>query len=75
MLGNTNSMLTDKEKTVILIANAIAVYSLYQEKGDIPKNTSMVDFVLKTIPEEMRNKISIELIDEVFEFVSNSHSS
>lgn len=68
-------MLSDKEKTIVLISNAIAVYSLYQEKGDLPKNASMVDFILKTVPEQMRDKISIELIDEVFEFVSNSHSS
>ncbi len=68
-------MLSDKEKTIVLISNAIAVYSLYQERGELPKNTSMVDFILKTIPEQLRGKISIELIDEVFEFVSNSHSS
>ncbi|HSB50684.1 MAG TPA: hypothetical protein VLC72_05085 [Nitrosopumilaceae archaeon] len=68
-------MLSDKEKTIVLISNAIAVYSLYQARGDLSKNASMVDFILKTIPEEMRDKISIELIDEVFEFVSNSHSS
>jgi len=68
-------MLSDKEKTIVLISNAIAAYSLYQARGDLAKNASMVDFILKTIPEEMRDKISIELIDEVFEFVSSSHSS
>jgi len=68
-------MLSDKEKTIVLISNAISVYSLYQAKGDLPKNASMVDFILKTIPDEMKGKISIELIDEIFEFVSNSHSS
>lgn len=68
-------MLSEKEKTVVLISNAISVYSLYQARGDLPKNTSMVDFILKTIPEQVRDKISIELIDEVFEVVSNSHSS
>jgi len=35
----------------------------------------MVDFILKTVPDEMKKDISIELIDEIFEFVSNSHSS
>lgn len=68
-------MLSEKEKTVVLISNAISVYSLYQARGDLPKNASMVDFILKTIPEQIRDKISIELIDEVFEVVSNSHSS
>jgi len=35
----------------------------------------MIDFILKTIPDEMKGEVSIELIDEIFEFVSNSHSS
>ncbi len=35
----------------------------------------MIDFILKTIPDEMKGGISIELIDEIFEFVSNSHGS
>ena len=68
-------MLSDKEKTIVLISNAIAVYSLYQAKGDLPNDASMIDFILKTIPEEMKEKVSAELIDEIFEFVSNSHSS
>ena len=68
-------MLSEKEKIIVLISNAIAVYSLYQAKGDLPKNTSMIDFIMKTIPNEMKDTVSIELIDEVFEFVSGSHNS
>ena len=68
-------MLSEKEKVIILIANAIAVYSLYQERNELPKNTSMVDFILKTIPENLKNQVSIELIDETFEFVSSTHNS
>ncbi len=68
-------MLSEKERVIILIANAIAVYSLYQERNELPKNTSMVDFILKTIPENLKNQVSIELIDETFEFVSSTHSS
>ncbi len=68
-------MLSDKEKTIVLISNAIAVFSLYQARGDLPKNASMIDFIMKTIPEKMKGEISMELIDEIFEFVSTSHSS
>ena len=68
-------MLSEKEKVIILIANAITVYSLYQERNELPKNTSMVDFILKTIPENLKKQVSIELIDETFEFVSSTHSS
>ncbi len=68
-------MLSEKEKVIILIANAITVYSLYRERNELPKNTSMVDFILKTIPENLKKQVSIELIDETFEFVSSTHSS
>ena len=67
--------LTNKEKTVALISNGIAVYSIYQEQGKLPENTTMFDFVLKVIPEEIKSELSPELIDEVFEYVSSAHSS
>jgi len=67
--------LTNKEKIVAIISNGIAVFSLLQERGDLPENTSMYDFVLKVIPEDVKSELSIELIDEVFQYVSSAHSS
>lgn len=67
--------LTNKEKIIALISNGIAVYSLYQERGNLPKNTSMYDFVLKVIPKDIKPELSVELIDEVFQYVSSTHSS
>ncbi len=67
--------LTDKEKMVAVISNGIAVFSLLQERDEIPKNTTMYDFVLKVIPEDIKSELSIELIDEIFQYVSSAHSS
>lgn len=67
--------LTNKEKIIALISNGIAVYSLYQERGHLPKNTSMYDFVLKVIPEDIKSELGVDLIDEVFQYVSSTHSS
>ncbi len=67
--------LTDKEKLIAIISNGIAVFSLLQERDDLPKNTTMYDFVLKVIPEDVKSELSIELIDEVFQYVSTAHSS
>ena len=67
--------LTNKEKIIALISNGIAIYSLYQEKGSLPKNTSMYDFVLKIIPDDIKSELNVELIDEVFQYVSSTHSS
>ena len=65
--------LSNKEKAIILIANAIAVYSIAEKKGTLPKNQSLFDFILKVIPEEIKPEISAKLIDEVFVYVSKSH--
>ena len=67
--------LTDKEKAVAIISNGIAVFSLYQERNELPENVTMYDFVLKAIPEDIKPQLSAELIDEVFEYVSSAHSS
>ena len=67
--------LTNKEKMVAVISNGIAVFSLLQERDDLPKNTTMYDFVLKIVPEDIKSELSIELIDEIFQYVSSAHSS
>jgi hypothetical protein len=67
--------LTNKEKIIALISNGIAVYSLYQKRESLPKNTNMYDFVLKVIPEDIKSELSVELIDEIFQYVSSTHSS
>ncbi len=60
---------------VAVISNGIAVFSLLQERDSLPENTTMYDFVLKVIPEDIKSELSIELIDEIFQYVSSAHSS
>jgi hypothetical protein len=67
--------LSDREKMIAIISNGIAVFSLLQERDSLPKNTTMYDFVLKVIPENIKSELSVELIDEVFQYVSSTHSS
>ena len=67
--------LTDKEKMVAVISNGIAVFSLLQERDELPKGTTMYDFVLKVVPEDIKHELNIGLIDEVFGYVSSAHSS
>ncbi len=67
--------LSNKERIIAIISNGIAVYSLYQERGNLPENTTMYDFILKAVPDEIKSELSAELIDEVFEYVSSAHSS
>lgn len=65
-----NMPLTNREKMIILITNAITLYSKKMEEGDIPTNQSIVDFVLKSIPDDLKPEISMELIDDVFTQIS-----
>jgi hypothetical protein len=60
---------------IAIISNGIAVYSLLQERDNLPENTTMYDFVLKVIPEDIKSELSIELIDEIFQYVTSAHSS
>lgn len=64
--------LTEKEKAISLISNAIASYSLFIEKGSLPETISLIDFILKAAPNEIKPIISMDLIDEVFEYVSKA---
>jgi len=68
-------ILSDKEKIIAIISNGIAVFSLLQEREELPKNTTMYDFVLKVIPEDIKSELSVELIDEIFQYVTSAHSS
>jgi hypothetical protein len=67
--------LTNKEKLVAVISNGIAVFSLLQERNELPKNTTMYDFVLKVIPQDLKSELSVDLVDEVFQYVTSAHSS
>ena len=66
-------VLEKKEKAIALIANAIAVYSIHNEQGKTSQNQSMIDFILKSVPDDLKPVISIQLIDKVFEYVSQTH--
>ena len=66
-------MLSKKEEMIAHIASAISVYSMHQNTDTMPKNISMIDFILKTVPEEIKPDITIDLIDSVFSYVSTKH--
>jgi len=62
--------LTKREKLIILITNAITLYSKKMEEDKLTQNQSIVDFVLKSVPDDLKSEISMELIDDVFSQIS-----
>ena len=66
--------MNQREKAIAYISGAIATYSLRKERGELTDSASMYDFLSKIIPDELSSEAKIELIDEVFGYVSNSLS-
>ncbi len=66
--------MNQREKAIAYISGAIATYSLRKERGELTDSASMYDFLSKIIPDELSAEAKIELIDEVFGYVSNSLS-
>jgi len=62
--------LNTKEKAIAHIASAITVFSMQQNTNQLPKNISMIDFILKTVPEDIKQDVTMELIDSIFLYVS-----
>ena len=59
-----------KEKVIAHIASAITVFSMQQNTNQLPKNISMIDFILKNVPEDIKQDVTMELIDDVFSYIS-----
>ena len=59
-----------KEKAIAHIASAITVFSMQQNTNQLPENISMIDFILKTVPEDIKQDVTMELIDSIFSYIS-----
>ena len=67
--------LSNREKLLVVISNAVSVYSVYAKSPDtVPKNTTLIDFILKAMPEDLKKDLTMDLIDEVFAYVSKTQS-
>ena len=63
-----------REKAIAYISGAIATYSLRKERGELEDSSSMYYFLSKTIPDDLDSEAKIELIDEIFQYVSTKLS-
>lgn len=66
-------VLTKKEKCTIMISRAMSLYSMKLQEGKHLEYQSLIDCVLKNMPQELRSEVTMELIDDVFGFVSDQH--
>ena len=66
-------MLNENDKIIAHVSSAIAVYSIRSSNWMLTNDISMIDFILKTTPKNLEAKVSIDLIDDVFSYVSGTH--
>ena len=66
-------MLNKKEMAIAHVASAITIYSIRQNTDSLPKNISMIDFILKTVPDDIKPDITMDLIDYIFSYISATH--
>ena len=66
-------MLNENDKIIAHVSSAIAVYSVRSSNGMLTNDISMIDFILKTTPKNLEAKVSIDLIDDVFSYISGTH--
>ena len=65
-------MFTDREKLIMAITNAVTVYStLMKDDNTIPQNKSIIQFILDNLPGELKNSVSMEIIEEVLDYVTS----
>ena len=66
------NLFTDREKSIMAITNAVTVYAtLMKDENTIPQNKSIIQFILDNLPEELKKNISIEIIEEVLNYVTS----
>ena len=64
-------VLTNREKTSIIVSHLVSLYSEKLEQGKISQGQSVIDFIMKNIPQEYKSDLSIEIIDDVFNFIAS----
>lgn len=63
--------LTSREKTSIIVSHLVSLYSEKFEQSKISQGQSVIDFIMKNIPQEYKSDLSMEIIDDVFNFIAS----
>lgn len=67
--------LNPRERAIAAVANAISVYVVMQQRGEVPDGLTMHGHILGSVPESVRPEVSAVLIDDVFAAVASAHDS
>ena len=62
--------LSERERLVAHVANALTVYSIRRSENALPQYATPHQFVLDVIPDELRDRLTADIIDDVFASLS-----
>ena len=66
-----NNNMNTREQAIAYVSQVQLRHILLEKRGaELEDHASMYDFLAKTIPEDLESEAKIELIDEIFEYVS-----
>ena len=67
--------LTDREKIIVAVANALTSYAIGRSEGRIPPSATPHQFVLDVLPAGMRSGLGAQMVDEVFAAILAANGS
>jgi len=64
-------VLSNREQTLIIVSHLVSLYAEKMEEGKISQGQSVIDFIIKNIPQEYKSDMSMDVIDDVFNFIAS----
>ncbi|MXX20856.1 MAG: hypothetical protein F4Y82_06450 [Cenarchaeum sp. SB0665_bin_23] len=63
--------LTQRERVLVVVSNALAIYAIKHSEGTISPNVTPHKFVLDHTPESIHHLISVDIIDDAYTALTN----
>ena len=67
-------VLSERERLIASVANALTIYAIRRSEDAIPLSTTPHQFVLDMVPQPLRERLTANIIDEVFVALNRSDS-
>ena len=64
--------LSERELLITSVANALTIYAIRRSEDAIPLRTTPHQFVMDTVPQPFRERLTADIIDEVFAALNRS---
>lgn len=63
--------LTGRERAIAAVGGALTAYALGRDRGEIPPHVTPHGFVAESVPGDVRDMVTADMIDEIFDLAAN----